>query len=145
MRIDALREAIAARLAVIAAHATLQSAAAVFLRPHVGLVVVCDEEGTIAGVISKSDLVRHLASEGAADAPVATRMSRNIVWCRPEDDLHDTWKLMAARNLQNIPVLNAGLKPLGILDVRDALKALFEQEEYEEALMSNYIAGVGYQ
>ena len=145
MRIDALREAIVARLVIIARDATLQTAAAAFSKPHVGLVIVCDDNGAVAGVISKSDLVRHLAFEGAADASVATRMSREVVSCRPEDDLHDTWKIMAARNLQNIPVLNAGSEPVGVLDVRDALKVLFEQEEYEEHLMSNYIAGVGYQ
>jgi hypothetical protein len=53
--------------------------------------------------------------------------------------------MMAARNLQNIPVLSADSKPLGALDIRDALKVLFEQEEYQEQLLSNYVAGVGYQ
>ena len=145
MRIDALREAIVARLAVISMDATLKAAAAALSKPHVGLVIVCDGNGAVAGVISKSDLIRHLAFEGAADASVDTRMSRDVICCRPEDDLLDTWKIMSARRLQNIPVLNDGSEPLGILDVRDALKALFEQEEYEEHLMSNYIAGVGYQ
>ena len=72
-------------------------------------------------------------------------MSRNIVSCSPEDDLYATWQRMAAQSLQNIPVLSADLKPLGVLDIRDALKTLFEQEENQERLLSNYIAGVGYQ
>ena len=44
-----------------------------------------------------------------------------------------------------MPVLSADLKPLGVLDVRDALKALLAQEEYQERLLANYIAGIGYQ
>ena len=45
-----------------------------------------------------------------------------------------------------MPVLTAEqYSPLGILDVRDALKVLLEQEEYQETLLTNYIAGVGYQ
>ena len=52
---------------------------------------------------------------------------------------------MAAERLQNVPVLGLDRKPLGILDIRDALKALFEQEEFEEHMLANYIAGIGYQ
>jgi hypothetical protein len=52
---------------------------------------------------------------------------------------------MVAQRLQNMPVLGTDAKPLGVLDIRDALKALFEQEEYQEGLLSNYVAGVGYQ
>jgi hypothetical protein len=32
-----------------------------------------------------------------------------------------------------------------VLDIRDAMKALFEQEENQERLLANYIAGIGYQ
>ena len=113
--------------------------------PRVGLVVVCDEAGVVAVVISKSDFVRHLAIEETAKALVVARMSRDIVSCRPEDDLYETWKVMSARGLQNLPVLNADAKPIGILDIRDALKMLLEQEQYEEQQLINYVAGVGYQ
>jgi hypothetical protein len=51
---------------------------------------------------------------------------------------------MAARGLQNVPVLGKGEKPLGILDIRDALAALLDEEQYQERLLANYIAGVGY-
>jgi CBS-domain-containing membrane protein len=72
-------------------------------------------------------------------------MSRDVVCCGVEDDLYAAWQKMAGRSLQNMPVLDAGAKPLGVLDIRDALKALFEQEEYQERLLINYVAGVGYQ
>jgi hypothetical protein len=51
---------------------------------------------------------------------------------------------MAVRGLQNMPVLSADSAPVGILDVRDALKALFMNEEYQERLLQDYIGGVGY-
>ena len=52
---------------------------------------------------------------------------------------------MAAGSFQNIPLLSTDSKPLGVLDIRDALKVLFEQEECQERLLSNCVAGVGYQ
>ena len=124
---------------------SLRSAAAALSNRRIGLLVVCDENRRATGVVSKSDIVRHLSDAGVAEASVAALMSRNIVSCGPEDDLHTTWQRMAAQGLQNMPVLSSGSKPLGVLDIRDALKALFEQEEYQERLLSSYVAGVGYQ
>ena len=51
---------------------------------------------------------------------------------------------MAARRLQNMPVLDADSKPLGVLDIRDALQALLAAEEYQEQVLINYISGVDY-
>jgi CBS domain-containing protein len=145
MRIDTLRLMTLARLVVVATAATLRTAASALANPRIGLIVVCDENRKVAGVVSKFDIVRHLANVGVAQAPVSTLMSRNIISCHPEDDLHATWQRMEAHSLQNMPVLSTDAKPLGVLDIRDALKALFEQEEYQERLLINYVAGVGYQ
>ncbi len=145
MRVDTLRPMTTARLAVIAVDATLRTAACALSKPHVGLLVVCDENRRAAGVVSKSDIVRHLTNVGVAEASVATLMSRKIVSCRPDDDLYGTWQSMLARNLQNVPVLGNHSEPVGVLDVRDALKALFEEEEYQERMLFNYVSGIGYQ
>ncbi|UCI19061.1 CBS domain-containing protein [Mesorhizobium sp. B2-1-8] len=145
MRIDSLHPVTSARLMVIGVDATLRNAALSLSNPAIGLVVVCHGSGEAAGVLSKSDLVRHLANSGSADAAASTLMGRSVVSCGPEDDVHSVWQTMVAQGLQNVPILGAGSKPLGILDIRDAMKALFEQEEFQERLLANYIGGVGYQ
>jgi CBS domain-containing protein len=134
-----------ARLAVVGIEGTLRTAAFVLSDRNIGLLVVCDENRRTAGVVSKSDIVRHLRDVGITDAPVSNLMSRNIASCCPEDDLYAAWQRMAAQGLQNMPVLSAAATPLGVLDIRDALKALLEQEKYQERLLENYVAGVGYQ
>jgi len=145
MLIEALRSVTSARLTMIAIDATLRSAASALSNPHIGILVVCDENSKAAGVVSKSDLVRHLSDAGTAYAPIAVLMSRNIRFCRPNDDLYATWQKMAAQSLQNMPVLSTDSMALGVLDIRDALNVLFEQEAQQERLLVNYIAGVGYQ
>ena len=145
MRIETLGSETSARLSVIAIEATLRTAAFAFSNPRIGLVVVCDRSGRATGVVSKSDIIRHLRDVRVTDAPITDLMVRNVVSCHPEDDLYATWQKMTTQNLQNMPVLGAGLTPVGILDIRDALKALFEQEEYQERLLFNYVSGVGYQ
>jgi len=145
MQVETLRTTTAARLAIISIDTTLRAAACALSSAQIGLAVVCDASGRVAGVVSKSDVVRHIANVGAADAPIADLMSGDVVSCRPEDDLYVTWQKMTAQSLQNMPLLDADAKPVGVLDVRDALKVLFEQEEYQERLLINYVAGVGYQ
>ncbi len=145
MRVDSLGLITSTRLAVIPVDATLRTGALALSNTRIGLLVVCDENRRTAGVVSKSDIVRHLADVGVTDTSIANLMSRNVRSCRREDDLYATWQRMAGQNLQNMPVLSAELVPVGVLDIRDALKVLFEQEEYQEQLLINYVAGVGYQ
>jgi CBS domain-containing protein len=144
MHIEQLNAITSERLAVIDIDAPLHVAALALSNPAVGLTVVSDRSGRAMGVLSKSDLIRHLARTDAKDVSVATLMSRDIVSCRPGDEVHAVWETMVARGLQNIPILGQEAEPLGILAVGDAMKVLFEQEELEERMLANYVAGIGY-
>jgi CBS domain-containing protein len=143
--IEMLHPLTSVRLAMIDIDAAPHEAALSFVRKGTGLIVVCHDSGQVAGVLSKSDLIRHLADPDLGATTVATLMTRQFVSCRPEDDVHSTWLLMSRRSLQNLPVLDADYRPLGVLDIRDAVKALYEQEELQEHMLADYIAGIGYQ
>jgi CBS domain-containing protein len=144
MRIDSLEEVTIGRLRTIEAGATVRTAAAALSGGDAGLVVVCGNAGRATGVISKSDLVRHLASAGPAGASAARLMTRPFVSCRPEDEIRTVWQEMTRRRLQNLPVCGPDSRPIGILDIRDAMRAILETEQFEEQALANYIAGVGY-
>ncbi|KGE01314.1 CBS domain-containing protein [Rhizobium sp. YS-1r] len=143
MRIEKLYPMTSTRLMVIDVAATLQVAALTLSNPGIGLVVVSEENGKAAGVLSKSDLIRHL-TDREAKASVEALMSRNVISCSPADELQVAWQVMVENRIQNMPVLSADAKPLGVLDIRDALKVLFEQEQLQEHMLANYIAGIGY-
>jgi CBS domain-containing protein len=51
---------------------------------------------------------------------------------------------MVDRRLQNVPVLNDEARPVGVLDIRDALRAMLAAEEYQEQQLVNYVSGIGY-
>ncbi|MEQ1953963.1 CBS domain-containing protein [Mesorhizobium sp. CN2-181] len=144
MLIDRLHGLTSSRLAMIDLNATVQAAALSLSKPGIGLVVVCNAGGGTEGVLSKSDLVRHLAGPPSSTTAASDLMSRSVISCSPQDDVHEVWQTMAARSLQNIPVIDVDTRPLGILDIRDAMKVLFEQEEMQERMLSNYVTGVGY-
>lgn len=144
MRVERLNSAITSRLIVIDVGASLQTAAAGLSNPGIGLVVVSDGDGKAMGVLSKSDLIRHIIAADPKDASVSALMSTDIISCAPEDEVHTAWEMMVTRRLQNMPVLADDRKPLGILDIRDVMKVLFEQEERQEHMLADYIAGIGY-
>jgi CBS domain-containing protein len=143
MRIERLYPMTSARLRVITVAATLEAAASMFANPGVGLLVISARNGKAEGVLSKSDLVRHL-TDREQFATIEALMNRNIIACSPADDLQAAWQTMVDNKVQNIPVLGPDTRPVGVLDVRDAMKVLFEQEQLQEQMLANYVAGIGY-
>jgi CBS domain-containing protein len=139
-----LAQKTAARLATIEDHRSVRDTAEMFSDGKRGLVIVCDGAGLAVGVVSKSDLVRYLAMDGDISGYVTTVMTRSVIAGSPADELHGTWELMVRRKLQNLPLLAPNRRPVGTLDIRDALQAMVEFEQEQETQLINYIAGVGY-
>jgi CBS domain-containing protein len=135
------------RLATIDAGAPVKEAADLMTKPHTDLVVVCDHDGGMVGVLTKTDIVGQIrqCSGGGCIARVDTIMTRGVVSCRPNDVLQDIWSVMKERGLQRIPIIDQAGKPIGIIYARDALQQLLGESENEESLLRDYVMGIGYQ
>ncbi|MGI8570733.1 MAG: CBS domain-containing protein [Methylocella sp.] len=81
------------RLATIGAGAFVRDAADLMSEPHTDLVVVCDDDGGMVGVVTKTDIVGQIrqCSGGGCTARVDTIMTRDVISCRPSESLHDVW------------------------------------------------------
>ncbi len=77
-------------------------------------------------------------------AAASALMTKAVVYCRPNDLLSDVWSRMKERHLKNVPILDPGSRPIGVLNARDALEALLEELEYQEVLLRDYVMCVGY-
>jgi CBS domain-containing protein len=134
------------RLVTIGAGASVKEAASLMSKPHADLVVVCDHENRLVGVLTKTDIVRQMGHCGGSSctAIVDTIMVRRVTFCRPNDMLQDVWSVMKDRGLQRLPMLNEGREPIGIVYARDALQHLLGASESDEALLRDYVMGVGY-
>ena len=134
------------RLVTIRDDAPLIEAATLLRDLDSDLVVVCNSDELLAGVITKTDIVRQISHcDGAGCMTAASAvMTRTVILCRPERPLHDIWSVMKERRLKNIPIVDEDVRPLGVLNARDALEALLEEVEYEEVLLREYVMCVGY-
>jgi CBS domain-containing protein len=134
------------RLTTIQTDALLKDAAQLLNDRHINLVVACNSEGAMVGVVSKTDIVRRISHclGSACTAAVATVMTRDVVYCRPTELLQDVWSLMKDRNVLHVPVVDQDFRPVGVLNARDALQALMGEVEHEESLLRDYVLGIGY-
>jgi len=116
---------------------TVTEAARVFQRHNVGVLPVCSDDGRLRGMVTDRDLVvRYLASDNLGTTMrVQDLMSRNVASVTPDSDVRDAARLMCARQLRRLPVVEhervVGMLSLGDLarsDVYDmeAAKALTE-------------------
>jgi CBS domain-containing protein len=144
MKVADLGDVTTSRLRSLGDLNPIQLAADAFLDRRVGLIVICDEQRHARGVVSKSDLVRHLAAGGSVRASLAKVMTTSVISAALADDLMETWERMVSQRLQNLPVLDEQARVVGTLDVRDALLAILQLERNQEVQLINYIAGVGY-
>jgi CBS domain-containing protein len=141
-------EAIArSRLQTVAADALLVEVAALLSSAQISVVVVCDDHGAAMGVITETTLVRRLGL-GQADfftTQAGGVMAPEFTACAPQDLLSDVLAMMHARGLIHVLLLDADGHVIGVLNARDGLRALLAAGNHEEALLRNYVMGIGYQ
>ena len=145
MLVNAVLPEAQARLVMVGAD-TLVTEVATLLSADHDLVVVAASDGRMAGVVTKTDLVR-LLSRCHVDVcmtPVPAVMTTDVTYCRPTDLLRDVLSLMKQRGFRHVPVVDGESRPVGVLNVRDALQALLGEVESEELLLRDYVIGVGY-
>ena len=134
------------RLSTAQADASLTDAAKLLCDTHISLVVVCNPDGTMAGVITKTDVVRQIAhglgSRGKTTA--AAVMTRDVTYCRPSDPLHGVLSQMKERGFVHVPIIDRDFKPAGVINARDALQVLLGEVEHDVSFLRDYVTGIGY-
>jgi arabinose-5-phosphate isomerase len=90
-------------------------------RPGAALVV--DTDGLLAGIFTDGDLRRMFQEgrEGELDQAVDAHMARDPVTASPESLLEEAVRVLRDRRVDQLPVLDADGRPVGLLDVQDVL------------------------
>jgi CBS domain-containing protein len=134
------------RLSKLQADAILPDAAMLLSDTHISLVVVCNADGEMIGVITKTDIVRQIANcQGSRCTTAASAvMTRDVTYCHPGDPLHDVLSKMKVSGFVHIPIVDQDFRPCGVINARDALQLLLGDVEYDVSLLRDYVMGVGY-
>ncbi|WP_232845725.1 CBS domain-containing protein [Aurantimonas marina] len=110
------------------------------------MLLVCDAEGRMTGVLTKTDVVRQTGRCAGASctAPVVEAMTRDVTTAAPEGQLYGIWEVMKACGFRNIPIIGNSGRPLGVLNARDVLQILLQEVQQEEELLRDYVMNLGY-
>ena len=146
MRVERVLPIAIQRLITIRDDALVTDAAKLLSSTHKSLVVVCNPDGVMVGVISKTDVARQMAHcQGVScTMSVAAVMTRDVTYCHPNDVLKDVLSIMKERGFVHIPIVDQDSRPSGVLNARDALQVLLGEVEYDGSFIRDYIMGIGY-
>lgn len=110
---------------------------------RIGSVLVVDGQGAVLGIVSERDVVRALASRGAAALALEASqlMTREVVTCDPDDTIEEVMQAMTSGRFRHVPVVRHG-DLLGLVSIGDVVKARLAEAKHEtEALRAYIVAG----
>ena len=96
---------------------------------NIGVVVVVDDEGRIAGVLSERDILWCLGTQNIPmkEAVAGDLMTKKVVTITPEASLVDAVIAMNANGIRHLVVAKDN-RPVEIISIRDVLQAFARQE-----------------
>lgn len=121
----------------------VEQAVGLLEKHHIGAIVIVDEQHSVLGIVSERDIVRILATHGAAVLlePVTNHMTRNVVVCSEHHSIDWLMEQMTVRRFRHIPVAENG-RLAGIVSIGDVVKHKLALAESEAAQMRQYfVAG----
>ncbi len=126
------------RIVTIRLNETAEVAARLLTRENIGALAVKDvvrtEGNTCVGIFSERDIVRALTEHGSAGLKLSVEklMTRELVWCSPDEELDAVIAKMDTHGIRHVPVLeNHSL--IGMISVRDVIRVLRKQNSSGDA------------
>lgn len=94
LNVNHIAEHARSRLVTVGLETLLLDVAQRLSGPRINIVVVCNADGTMAGVIGRTDIARRIGScaGSACTTLAADLMSRNAHHCRPREPLSEVLK-----------------------------------------------------
>lgn len=109
---------------------------------NVGALLVFNEDGAVAGILSERDFARKLDVQGrnAKDAKVREIMTDKVLYVESSQSLEDCMALMSEKHIRHLPVFEDG-KLLGLVSIRDVLREIIVEQESMISHLEHYILG----
>jgi CBS domain-containing protein len=124
--------------------ATVFEALALMGEKEIGALMVIDEKGKVAGIISERDYARKVILKGKASRETAVKEimtpADQMYTVKPETSVDDCMVLITGKHIRHIPVFD-NEKFMGLISIGDIVKSIISEQETLIEQLSNYIAG----
>jgi len=111
------------------------------LREHrIGAILIVDDKGKLAGILSERDIVRRIAEHGpdALQADASECITSNVVTCSPQDTIQMAMARMSEGRFRHIPVVEND-ELAGMVSIGDLVKRRIADAEREAEDLKNYL------
>lgn len=134
------------KLITLSMDAPLSKAKEIFESNKIHHLLIIDDEGLLAGVMTDRDLYKHLSptigtnQETHRDTALMQKkvhqiMARNLITSQAQQSLNEAVLLFYDNHISCLPVIDKESKPIGVITWRDILKVLALQ--YRKKLSAN--------
>lgn len=108
---------------------------------NVGALVVVKSD-SVVGILSERDYARKVELKGktSRELRVEAIMTSNPVTVSPGHSIEECMEIMNSRHIRHLPVLE-NQKLVGMITIRDAIKAVISEKERTITQLENYIKG----
>ena len=103
---------------------SVSNAASVFAENEISGAPVCDVDGRVVGMLSKTDLAEHIARESDPDLRIEDVMTREVISVGADEPLERAISIMAFEGVHRLVVLDGQSHIAGIISSMDVLREL---------------------
>jgi len=120
--------------------ASVGAVIALMVSNGVGAIIVTDDAGRVAGIVSERDVVVSLAKSkrDLANAPVSEIMTRNVISTRLANSVDELMRTMTDRRIRHLPVIEDD-RLIGLISIGDVVKFRVDELERETQQLKDYI------
>jgi len=101
---------------------TIYDCAKLMRRHRISSVIVINKDGTLAGLVTKTDLVSVFLTRSTTPLKVASIMTKNVITAAPGDSLLLIESLLINHRISRV-VIQRNRRPVGIITYRDFMPA----------------------
>jgi len=134
------------KLITLSMDATLSKAKEIFEKKNIHHLLITDDDGLLAGVMTDRDLYKHLSptigtnQETHRDTALMQKklhqiMARNLITSQAQQSLNEAVLLFYDNHISCLPIIDEQNKAIGIITWRDILKVLALQ--YRKKIANN--------
>jgi CBS-domain-containing membrane protein len=88
-----------------------------------GMLPVTGTGGKLEGIVTDRDISIAMGTRNrlAGELTVGEIATKNVVTCKPEDEIHEALQTMSDKQVRRLPVVNEQAVPQGILSIDDII------------------------